>query len=516
MEFKTEPAHRFALEAINVSKSYNGNPALNSFDFTIGHGEIHALLGENGSGKSTFIKILAGYTLPEPGGEVRVDGSRLVFGSASSSYELGCRFVHQDLALVGSASVVDNLCATSGYPVKWGTIRDSQARKQAREDLARVGLDIDPRRPVASLAPALRTGVAMARALRTDSNVPVKLLVLDEPTATLPENDVRLLIEIVRAVAETGIGVLYVTHRIDEVFELASNATVLRDGFKEATVPVASIDRRGLVTLLVGHEFDEVRASSRQMHSETSETVMEVKNLSSGPLRDISLTISHGDVVGIAGITGSGRETILSTLFGGTQRDAGTVSVDGHDIPALRPDLAIAAGMAYLPPDRKVHGLIMEQSARANLTIGNLLPFWRWPRLRRRTEVTEAKTWFERLSVRPSHAIEARMSTFSGGNQQKVLFAKWLRLGPKVFLLDEPTQGVDVGTKAQLHREILRAADAGAGVVVSSSDVDELEAICHRVVVLRNGRIAAELRGDSVTLSNISHESFGTGSDSAS
>jgi ribose transport system ATP-binding protein len=505
-----------ALEAVNISKSFSGNQALTAFDLTVESGEIHALLGENGSGKSTFIKILAGYHLPDPEGEVLVGGSRLEFGSAESAYQLGCRFVHQDLALVGNASIVDNLCVTSGYPVRVGTIRDSVARRMAAEDLSRVGLDVDPRLLVGTLAPAVQTGVAMARALRTDSNVAARLLVLDEPTATLPESDVRMLIDIVRAIAATGVGVLYVTHRIDEVFELADNATVLRDGFKEATVPVASLDRRGLVTLLVGREFDEVRASSRQMHSETAETVLEVKNLSSGPLHDVSFTVRHGDVVGVAGITGSGRESLLSAVFGGAERQSGTVAVDGHHLAASRPDLAIAAGMAYLPPDRKVHGGIMTQSARENLTITNLLPFWRWPSLRRRPETGEAQRWFERLSVRPGGAVESPLSTFSGGNQQKVLFAKWLRLKPKVFLMDEPTQGVDVGTKAQLHREVLRAAEGGAGIVVSSSDVDELEAICHRVLVLRNGRIAAELTGDAVTLSNISHESFGTGSDLAS
>jgi ribose transport system ATP-binding protein len=449
---------------------------------------------------------------PNPGAEVLVGGNPLALGSAESSYQLGCRFVHQDLGLVGALSILDNLCITSGYPLRWGTIRGSAARRRAVEDLARVGLeDVDPRRLVGSLPAAVQTGVALARALRTDEPTAAVLLVLDEPTATLPESEVRQLIGMVKAAAASGVGVLYVTHRVDEVFELADNATVLRDGQKEATRALSTLDRRSLVTLLVGHEFDEVSVASRRGTNAVGETVLTVEHLTAGPLQDVSLSIGSGEVVGIAGLTGSGRELILGAVFGSIERDTGIVTLGQEELRSARPDHSIASGMAYLPPDRKIHGGIMEDSARANLTLANLRPFWHWPRLHRRPEVEEARRWFDRLSVRPSHALEEKLSTFSGGNQQKVLFAKWLRLGPRVLLLDEPTQGVDIGTKSQLHREILLAAEAGAGVLMSSSDIDELEAVCHRVLVLRDGRIVSHLEGDDVTVSNISHESFGTG-----
>lgn len=497
--------------ATGISKTFDGSRALDSLDLTISPGEIHALLGENGSGKSTFIKILSGFHTPDPGGVVMVGGERLPLGSSASSYQLGCRFVHQDLGLIETSSVLDNLCLSSGYPAKWGTIRESIARRQAVVDLQRVGLDLDPRLPVGSLSPAVQTGIAVARAIRTDEHTHATLLVLDEPTATLPESAVRQLIEIVRRVAHAGVGVLYVSHRIDEVLDLADNATVLRDGRKIAHRRVADLDRRSLVTMLVGRDFDEVRSGARAASARVAAPILEVRSLGSGPIRDVSFSAGAGDVVGIAGLTGSGRETLLSAVFGRVEREAGSVFLDGQALPPMRPDLSIGAGMAFLPSERRLHGGIMEHSARENLTLADLRGFWRWPRLRKRPEVEEASRWFDRLSVRPGGAMEERLATFSGGNQQKVLFAKWLRIQPRVLLLDEPTQGVDVATKSELHQHVLDAAEAGVAVVVSSSDVDELAAICSRVLVLIDGRIAAELEGEHITLSNISHESFGTG-----
>lgn len=503
-------AARHALVARGLSKAFGGVPALSSVDLTIASGEIHALLGENGSGKSTFIKILSGFHRPDAG-EVTIDGVSVSLGSAESAYASGCRFVHQDLGLVESASVLDNLYLNAGFPSRLGTIRGRAARARARAELAVVGLEgLDPRVPVATLSPAVKTGIAVTRALLRDDSVEAKLLVLDEPTATLPDNEVRQLLDIVRRVASTGVGVLYVTHRLDEVFDLADTVTVLRDGHRAATEPVAALDRRRLINLLVGSEFDEIHAVSEALHSEHGDTVLRVRGLDAGPLRDVDLDARPGDIIGIAGITGSGRETILGSLFGATPRGAGTVEVDGELVPSMRPSVAMARGIAYLPPDRKVHGGLMTMSARENLTLTDLSPFWKRLHLNRRVEVTEAKHWFERLAVRPSGGHDKTLGTFSGGNQQKVLFGKWLRRSPQVFLLDEPTQGVDVGAKAELHRQLLSAAEAGAAVIVSSSDVDELAALCHRVLVLRDGQIVADLTGSDVSIVSITRECLGT------
>ena len=268
----TDDGHVPALQAEGLAKTFGGVRALKGVDLTIQHGEVQALLGENGSGKSTFIKILSGYHVPDEGGRVAIDGAEVTFGSAESAYTHGCRFVHQDLGLVGTSSVLDNILLNAGFPSRFGTIKGREAMRSVREDLARVGLEqVDPRTPVAALTPALKTGVAVARALRTDVHHPARLVVLDEPTATLPENEVRHLLEIVRRVAETGVGVLYVTHRLDEVFEVADNVTVFRDGVRVATQPTSTLNRRSLINLLIGSELDEIHAESEHLHSEHGE-----------------------------------------------------------------------------------------------------------------------------------------------------------------------------------------------------------------------------------------------------
>jgi len=507
---KAHPAPRPILTVRKLSKTFPGTAAVVSLDLTILSGEIHALVGENGSGKSTLIKILSGYHRPDPGCEVLIDGQPLAVGSADAAYALGCRFVHQDLGLVATSSVLDNLYMNTGFPVRWGTIRSSVARQQARNDLAKVGLDIDPRLPVGGLTPAVMTGVAVARAFREDARTQVKLLVFDEPTATLPDSEVQQLLAIVRQVAMSGVAVLYVTHRLDEVFDLADNVTVLRDGRKVATEPTRALNRRRLITLLVGRELDEAHAASEALDSEHGKPILEVRDLSAGPLTGVSFAARPGDIAGVAGITGSGRETLLGALFGAYPRDAGVVEVDGRLLAPMRPDLAMGLGVAYLPPDRKIQGGIMEHTAQENLTLSDLRPFWRRLRLSRKGERAETRSWFGRLSVRPASAFAERFSTFSGGNQQKILFGKWLRRKPLVLLLDEPTQGVDVGAKAELHRQLLAAAGEGAALVVSSPDADELAALCHRVLVLRDGRVAAHLTGVDVTAANISRQSLGS------
>lgn len=489
-----------------LTKTFTRVPALADVDLEIEAGEVHALLGENGSGKSTLIKILSGFHRPDPGGGVWIGGDELELGSAESAYRLGCRFVHQDLGLVATESVMDNLALGVGYPVRFGTIRWRLALARARQDLRRAGLEVDPRTPVSELTASQRTGVAVARALRDEGGGRVRLLVLDEPTATLPANEVDHLLDMVRAVAATGVGILYVSHRLEEVFRVADRVSVLRDGSLVATRPTASLDHDSLVTLLVGRELAEVHdAVSALAAPAPGAPALVVDGLSAGPLDGISFEVRSGEVLGIAGITGSGREAVLGAVFGAVPRAGGDVRVHGDLLRPLRPDLAIAAGVAFLPPDRKVLGSIMELSGRENLTLPLLKPFWRRGNLSRRLERKNADSWSARLSVRPAGAMEERLATFSGGNQQKILFGKWLRCEPRVFLLDEPTQGVDIGAKAELHHQLLDAAAGGTAVVAASSDVEELAALCTRVLVLRDGRFVGELQGSEITAPTITH-----------
>ncbi len=497
-----------ALLVRSLTKTFIGGRALDSVELEVEAGEVHALLGENGSGKSTLIKVLSGYHRPDQGGLVQIGGRDLIFGSAHSSYELGARFVHQDLGLIEAASIVDNLAFGPGFPTRWGTIRSRVANERARNALEQMAISVDPTRSVASLSPAQKTGVAVARALLTDEGAPVHLLVLDEPTARLPEEEVEHLLEIVRTVSRRGIGVLYVTHRLDEVFEIASRASVLRDGLKVVSEPVVGLTRDALLHHLLGSALEAPHRlqAHRIGHGEPT---LKVSNLSSEVLRDITFEVFPGEVVGIAGITGSGRDALCATVFGARARDGGEVLVRDQALPAQRPDLAIASDVAYVPAERKLQGCFVDLSARENIGISNLRDFWRFPSLRRSGETSITRRWFERFGVRPQNAVDQPMSSFSGGNQQKIVFGKWFQRIPALFLLDEPTQGVDVGAKAELHSALFDAAQEGAAILISSSDVDELVATCDRVIVLRSGRLVTTLNGDQITVHSLTRAAVG-------
>jgi ribose transport system ATP-binding protein len=497
-----------ALRVVRLSKSFTRTRALADADLTIAPGEVHALLGQNGSGKSTLIKILSGYHMPDPGGMVQIAGTALPFEAPVQSYRLGCRIVQQDLGLVLNLSVLDNLAMSSGFPTTAGTIRPKASIEQARQDLAKLNLDIDPRVPVSTLSASQRTGVAVARAIRDDPDYPPHLLVLDEPTATLPVDEVDSLLEMVQRMAATGVGVLYVTHHLSEVFRIGDRLTVLRDGRVVGSGPVTEFDHDSLVHLLVGEELEKEEREARTERAaraarQRATPVLEVEGLVGGAVGGVSLAVSPGEIVGLAGLTGSGRDEVLGQVFGSFPRQDGIVRVRGEGLADSRPDLAIGRGVAYLSPDRKASGAVMNMTARENLTLPNLKPFWNGALLRRKLETVRTKEWFERLSVRPAGTYNEPLAIFSGGNQQKILFGKWLSQGPSIFLLDEPTQGVDVGAKADLHRELRQSADEGAAIVISSSDLEELSDLCSRVLVIVDGRISTELAGAEVTETTI-------------
>ena len=497
-----------ALEISGLTKTFVGGYALRDVGLRIAAGEVHALLGENGSGKSTLIKTLSGFHDPDPGGSIRIGGAELPTGSAASSYAMGARFVHQDLGLVEGSSISDNLAFGAGFPTRFGTIDDRAARARARAALLGVGLELDPDRKVALLSPAEKTGVAVARALLEDATSPVHLLVLDEPTARLPEHEVESLLAIVRRVSAQGVGVLYVTHRLDEVFDVASVATVLRDGRHVITQAVADLTRESLLHHLLGAALEGQRRPPTHVDPAAA-PVLEIEKVCSESLHEVSFEVRPGEVVGIAGITGSGRESLVGTVFGARRRDRGEVRVDGVALRSGRPDLAMAAGVAFVPAERKAEGCFVDLPARENIGFGSLRKLWRWPSVRTRAERQLAETWFEKLDVRPRTGTERAMSTFSGGNQQKIVYGKWFERAPTLFLLDEPTQGVDVGAKAELHAALFAAAAQGAGVLVSSSDTEELVAICDRVLVLRLGEIVTVLVGDEITAHALTRAGLG-------
>ena len=494
-----------ALELHRLSKTFAGRTVLRDAELVLQRGEVHALLGQNGSGKSTLIKCLAGYHTPDEGSRIVVGGGVLEPGSPAASYQVGCRFVHQDLALVDSMSIADNLFLSSHFPTRIGNVDRRRCRRLTQKALSAIGLELDPGRLVGTLRPSERTGVAIARALLSNTDVLPSVVVLDEPTATLPSHEVEALLTTLRATAASGVAILYITHHVDEIRSFAQRVSILRNGSLVGTWDVTGLTTLEVVRHLVGEELAEElsQAQTTTQALPAGDPVLSVRSLAARRLRELTVDVRPGEVVGLYGLTGSGREDALTAIFGAIRPDGGTVSVAGRELRPGRPTDAIEAGIGYLPPDRKILGVAMELSARHNLTLLDIAPFWRRGLLRRRPESTEASRWFDRLGVEPRNGEAAPLGTFSGGNQQKVLLAKWLRIRPKVLLLDEPSQGVDVGAKLEVHRRIQEAARNGAAVVICSSEVEELVALCHRVLVIRAGHVGDELTGDRVTRSEI-------------
>jgi ribose transport system ATP-binding protein len=478
-----------ALTVTDMSKSFGGPRVLDSVTLSVEPGEIRALVGENGSGKSTLIKILAGFHLPDEGA-AEVDGQPLALGDGTVSEALGLRFVHQDLGLVNNLDAVDNLALGAGYPSFRGGIRWRQERKRTRDALAELGYHFDVRLTVDRLAMSERTALAVARAL-APRQTPPKVLILDEPTANLPAAEAGRLFQLARRVADSGVAVMFVSHHFDEVFELAQSVTVLRDGRLVTTRTVEGLTEDGLIELVIGRPLEHVEHDAKA--AERSALVLDVSGLGGDVLDDVDFAVHAGEIVGVAGITGSGRDELARALFGGLDR-TGEVKLNGAVVPKLRPDRAMAMGMGLVPAERHANAAFMTASLRENITVVRPGLHFRGGLLRKSPERSDVAKWLDRLDVRPRNS-EFPMSDLSGGNQQKVVLARWLRMDPKVLVLDEPTQGVDVGAKSDIHTLVDQAAAQGAAVVVASTDHEELVRLCHRVLVLRRGRIADEIAG---------------------
>ncbi len=501
-----------ALRIEQLSKTFPGQAALVCVDLDVAAGEVHALVGQNGSGKSTLIKVLAGYHQPDPGASAWANGEPLTLGDGEAAARAGIRFVHQDLGLIGNLSTVENIALTAGFHTGVGRhIRWGDEVKRAREAMDRLGLgSIDVKKPVDSLPPSQKTAVAIARAIQ-GWDKGASLLVLDEPTATLPGTDVERLFKVIHRLKENGISILYVSHHLDEVFELADRVTVLRDAHKIASVPVGGLDHGGLVELIVGHRIEAASASA---FGSDARSVLRVRRLEGGNVHGIDLDVHEGEIVGLAGITGSGREHVLELIAGQLPREDGDVVVDGKAIENYDPRSAIDAGIAFVPADRKLRGTVGPMTVRENLTLSDLTPHFVAGRLRQGRERDETHSWIKKLSIK-TPGPEAAIGALSGGNQQKVMFGKALRLTPKVLLLAEPTQGIDIGAKDQIHSLIDDAARDGAAVFVASTDTDELVRLCHRVLVIVDGQIVDEIKGGDISAEKIEHTQLQTSRRSA-
>ena len=503
---RSNPGPFPVLDVVSLSKTYPGQVALADAALRLMPGEVHALVGQNGSGKSTLIKLLGGYVKADHGAKVAFGSTPVDLWSLERDARRRIRIVHQDLGLVPSLSTVENLGLGRGYDTDFaGRIRWRAEVRRAQDLLLAFGLAPDVRRPVALLSAAERAAVAIVRALQDWDFDRPGLLVLDEPTASLNRGEVDALFREVRRIAERGAAVLFVSHMLDEVLELADRVTVLRDGRVVAAGEAAKgLDERRLVELIVGRSVAEMYPGTDHV---VGRPVLEAEMLYGVSLRGVSLKVHEREVLGVAGLVGSGREEIAGALFGATPRFVGKVMVDKHKVFCTPRD-SIRAGVGYVPADRKTEGLDVQERLHEHILLPRLGPLRGRIRLNHRAARKEAAEWAERLDVQPLK-LERKMEKFSGGNQQKAVLARWMRTAPRVLLLDEPTQGVDVGAKASIYRQIRDAAAEGMAVLVASSDAEELVHLCDRVLVFRSGSVAIELRGNTLTEERLVAETLG-------
>jgi ribose transport system ATP-binding protein len=490
------------LSLRHVSKRFPGQLALDDVNLDLGPGEVHALVGQNGSGKSTLIKILAGFHDPEPGAMAWLRGTPIDLSSPGWPAQAGVRFIHQDLALIPTLSAIDNLALVEGYRNRWWISGRKEAVIHGRE-LERWGVDVDASIPVGMLTQEEQTMVAIVRALH-GSEHGERILILDEPTAALPRSDVERLFAAIRSVRGRGGAILYVSHRLGEVFELADRVSVLRDGKLVDSGPIGDFDHERLVEAMVGFPLADVYP---ELPPSRPETVLRVENLQGRLLRGVSFSAHRGEVLGIAGLTGSGREELPYLLFGAVPRAAGRIELAGELLDRLDPPTAIEKGIALVPSDRARRGIVAEFTVRENLTLPRLpvRGLHRW--LSVRAERRLAAEWMSRLDVRPRDS-ERPIKMLSGGNQQKVVLGRWLRCEPKLLLLDEPVQGVDVGAKAAIFQAFADAVAEGTSIIVCSNDADDLASVCDRVLVIADGVIVAELEGATLTAEQLVHYSL--------
>lgn len=467
------------LDVRGITKRFPGNVALDDVSLRVDRGEIVALLGHNGSGKSTLVKVLSGL--------YAADAGEIVRGAHETPTAL--HFIHQNLGLIPALTVIENL-DLGVRPAAGGLLPFHRRRERQRVGalLAEFGGDIDVDAPVSALTAAQQTIVAIARAFDgwVDGD---NVIVLDEPTAALHGDEVDVLQRAVRAVAARGAGVIYISHRLGEVVDLADRVIVLRNGVVVAQRARGDFDRQTLVQLIAGAEL---AAEFEHRAPQRSALRLRVRGLRTADLAGVDLDAYAGEVLGISGLIGSGMEQLGSAVFGAIPAE-GSVQVDDAVVPRLRPQRSIRAGVAFVPADRRERGSIGAFVARENITLPRMSDLRSgWGAISARRERRDVDEWMTRVRVLPSGFAEQRFDLFSGGNQQKIVLAKWLRLHPRVLLLDEPTQGVDAGAQAEIYELLAQAARDGAAVIVSSSDTKELAAICDRVVVLREGRVVGE------------------------
>lgn len=484
------------LEVVSVSKSYGGVQALRGVSLDLRSGEVHALIGENGAGKSTLVKIITGAETADSG-EIRVNGERAALSSPAAARSLGIAAIYQQPALFPDLTVAENIALALETHAPASIVDWPARRRQARELLARVAASIDPGREASTLTMPEQQLVEIAKALGANA----RLLILDEPTACLSDREAEALFRLLRGLRERGAGMLYITHRLEELPQIADRVTVLRDGESIATREIGELAPAELIRLMVGRELAAIFPKQEVARGEP---VLELRGVGcrSTGVRDVSLTVRAGEIIGLAGLIGSGRTELANVLFGLTPADRGQILIHGRPVRIASPEQARALGLGYVPEDRRRAGVISAMPVAQNVTLASLAAVSRHGFLERQKEQAVAAGYCRRLDIK-SPSLDTPALHLSGGNQQKVALARWMATNPRVMILDEPTQGVDIGAKAEVHRIIGEMATRGLAVLMISSELPEILGMSGRIAVMAAGTIAAVLDRSEATQEKI-------------
>jgi ribose transport system ATP-binding protein len=482
------------VEMTGITKRYGGVLACDGVDLTVRAGEVHALLGENGAGKSTLMKVLSG-DVADHTGSILIEGRSVQFGKPADAQHTGIAMIHQELDLVPGLSVAENLYLGRELRNRFGVVDRRKMAAHTRELLRRTGIDLDPLRPVGALRIGEQQLVTIARALSLDA----KVLIMDEPTSALSSTEVDRLFAVITELRRSGTGIVYISHRMDEIGQVADRATVLRNGRKVAEFDARKLTAEQAAEAMVGRS---VQTMFRAERAAVGDELLSVSGFAVRPRRPrvgrrepagIDLTVHRGEIVGLCGLLGSGRTELLESLFGAGSSGTweGKVTLDGRPVRPRGPHRALREGIAFVPEDRRSSGLVLEHSVLANTVLSVLGRLGVAGLVRRRAEVSETERTVRQLKVKLGRILDP-VGTLSGGNQQKVVFGRMLLTEPRLLLLDDPTRGVDIGAKAEIYQLLGEIAGRGIGVLLASSELPELVGVCHRVVVLRAGRSVAE------------------------
>lgn len=478
----------------NIHKAFGNNEVLLGVDFDIKPGEVHALMGENGAGKSTLMNILTGLHEYDQG-SISIDGEDRTFDNPKDAEENGVSFIHQEMITWPDMSVIENIFMGKEHTKTLGLLDNKSMEKEAKRVLDDLGVSIPLNKRIGSLSVGQQQLIEIAKTLLND----VQVLIMDEPTAALTDSEIRILFKIINRLRDQGVAIVYISHRMEEIFEISNRITVMRDGISVATHQTSETNNGQIVKEMVGRDIDDFYPNQ---DNRTDDVVLEAKNITTDMIKDISFKLHSGEILGFSGLMGAGRTEIMRAIFGMDKMNAGTILIDGKEVSIKSPNEAISHGIGFLTESRKDEGLILQDSVRNNISVTAFEEFSKIGWINNKEENEFVDLLIDRLTIKTS-SRELPVKKLSGGNQQKVVFAKWIGSGARILILDEPTRGVDVGAKKEIYSLMMELTERGVGILMVSSDLPEVIEISDRVCVIHEGRLAGEVIGENITEENI-------------